>query len=323
MQSREMNIVVLEPQKLSEYQYFLQWFVDACRKKGLSCKESMYLHRNLRLLIAKSRLSRTISWMARGRTKLIVPCGGYPDFFVFPYGYTHEIIPVLWDTWPRYHSRIIKSFQRHHVRLAFFTQKQVAEWVSHQLPFVRCVWLPEGINVVGYKQGSSLKDRGVDLLELGRLMPSFHAALSGNKWVHRYKDPREGLLFGDFDALTDGLANSKITVCFPRCDTHPEMAGSIETLTQRYWECMLSRTIILGRAPQELCKLIGYNPCITVDLKNARRQVEKILNDIQTSNYFQELVDHNLQTALKYAPWEGRVETVKKEVWKCFQKDSQ
>ena len=29
-------------------------------------------------------------------------------------------------------------------------------------------------------------------------------------------------------------------VCFPQCDTNPMKAGNLETLTQRYWEAMLS-----------------------------------------------------------------------------------
>ena len=309
-----MKIEVLEPPKLSTYQCFLQWFTDACQKDGLPCMSGVKLPKNLRLIIAKLGVSRTIGFFAKKSKKLIVPCGGYPDFFVFPYGYMHEIIPVLWDTWPRYHSRIIKSFQRHHIRLAFFTQRQVAKWVHSCLPRVRCVWLPEGINVAVYKKGGLLRDRNIDLLELGRLVPSFHSALKGNKWKHLFTNPKEGLLFSDFKSLTEGLANTKITVCFPRCDTHPEMTGDIETLTQRYWECMLSRTVILGRAPQELCDFIGYNPCIEVDMKNPREQIESILNSIQTGDKYQALVDCNYETALKYAPWEQRINMIQKEL---------
>lgn len=37
----------------------------------------------------------------------------------------------------------------------------------------------------------------------------------------------------------------------------PEIAGDIETLTQRYWECMFSRMVMVGHAPQELLTLSG------------------------------------------------------------------
>ena len=50
----------------------------------------------------------------------------------------------------------------------------------------------------------------------------------------------------------------------------PELAGDIETLTQRYWECMLSRIVMLGHAPQELIDLIGYNPVIEIDKEHVK-----------------------------------------------------
>lgn len=319
-ENEKLNVAVLRPSTLSNFQFFLQWFTDACSASGFPCRKNIYIPYEFRKLVAKTRISRTISWIAkRTPTKLIVPCAGYPDPYVFPCGYTHEIIPVLWDTWPRYHGRIVRSFIRHHVRLAFFMQRQVAEWVHLQLPNVDCVWLPEGIDVAGYKKGPLLRDRSVDLLEFGRVMPAFHHAIEENAWVHRY--PKERLLFSDFSALANGLANAKITVCFPRCDTHPEMTGNVETLTQRYWECMLSRTIILGRAPQELCDLVGYNPCLTVNMQHAKGQIDEILNRIQNSDFYQEFVDRNFQTALKFAPWKSRMNLVRDKILKLYQQE--
>ena len=49
--------------------------------------------------------------------------------------------------------------------------------------------------------------------------------------------------------------------------TQPEVAGDIETLTQRYWECMFSRMVMVGHAPQELIDFIGYNPVIELSDK--------------------------------------------------------
>ena len=50
-------------------------------------------------------------------------------------------------------------------------------------------------------------------------------------------------------------------------------AGDIETLTQRYWENMLSRIIMVGHAPKELVDLIGYNPIIEIDKENDKEQI--------------------------------------------------
>ena len=73
------------------------------------------------------------------------------------------------------------------------------------------------------------------------------------------------------------MSKSKIMVCFPQCDTNPGRAGNIETLTIRYWEAMLSGCVIIGRAPNELINLIGYNPVIEVDWERAQEQLEEIL----------------------------------------------
>lgn len=85
--------------------------------------------------------------------------------------------------------------------------------------------------------------------------------------------------------------------------------GHIETLTQRYWEAMLSRCLMVGRAPQELIRLIGYNPVIEVDWDNAREQLSNILDHIDN---FQELVDKNFEYAKKYASWDHRMVMIKK-----------
>ena len=58
------------------------------------------------------------------------------------------------------------------------------------------------------------------------------------------------------------MSDAKITIALPRSMTQLEMAGDIETLTQRYWECMFSRMVMVGHAPQELVDFIGYNPLI-------------------------------------------------------------
>lgn len=64
------------------------------------------------------------------------------------------------------------------------------------------------------------------------------------------------------EQLYDAMADARIAIALPRSMTQPEVAGDIETLTQRYWECMLSRMVMLGHAPQELVDFIGYNPVV-------------------------------------------------------------
>ena len=109
------------------------------------------------------------------------------------------------------------------------------------------------------------------------------------------------------EQLYDVMGDAKDTITLPRSYTQPEIAGDIETLTQRYWECMLSRIVMVGHAPKELIELIGYNPVIELEKDRANEQIQNILANIDS---FQELVDKNRETALKMGDWETRMKDV-------------
>lgn len=98
-----------------------------------------------------------------------------------------------------------------------------------------------------------------------------------------------------------------MVISFPQIDTHPQKVGDIETLTQRYWETMLSRNLIVGRAPNELIQLIGYNPVVDVDWINPKKQLSDILSNIES---YQALVERNYQTAKVMASWDNRAKDV-------------
>ena len=80
------------------------------------------------------------------RKALLVPGAGYPDSFAWPFGYTNEIVPMLWDVWPRYWPRLISSLKRHHVQTLLCTSSQVCEYVAEKLPHIHAVHVPEGID---------------------------------------------------------------------------------------------------------------------------------------------------------------------------------
>ena len=132
-------------------------------------------------------------------------------------------------------------------------------------------------------------------------------------YTHLYSKNGEHIFKTEHD-LVNGLADSKITVCYPRCDTQPEKAGDIETLTQRYWEAMLSRIVIVGRAPKELTDLIGYNPVLNLGKDNCKEQVTDILANIQE---YQELVNKNRETALIMGDWKNRIDIIVRWLEEC------
>ena len=115
------------------------------------------------------------------------------------------------------------------------------------------------------------------------------------------------LAFSTAEDLLLNINKIKIAICFTQCDTHPQRVGNIETLTQRYWECMLSGNLIVGRAPQELIDLIGYDPVVNVDWSNPEAQLSYILKNIGD---YQPLVDKNYAAALKHASWDNRIEQI-------------
>lgn len=308
----EKNIWLAPYQFKNDYQYYRQWITEAWMRQGGDVKEGLKLPWRIRMLFGKLRLVFSFPVWLKKKERLIVCCGGFPDYQSWPYTYRYDIVPIVWDCWPEYHSRLIASLQRNKIHTVFFTSSQMVNLVKQTLPKINAFWLPEGIDTTVYKLGDLLRLRSIDLLELGRQEQNFHRKIvdyQKKKYLknHQYQRGNE-LLFADFETLTYGLADAKITVCFPRCDTHPEIARNIETMTQRYWECMLSRTLIVGRAPQELINFCGYNPVITVDFDSLGEQIELILAEIDT---YQELVDKNRKTACRLASWDTRIKLIK------------
>src|SRR5690606_35892243 len=75
----------------------------------------------------------------------------------------------------------------------------------------------------------------------------------------------ENLIFELESNLIDSLARAKISLCFPKSVTHPEIANSISKVTMRYFQSMASKSLILGKAPADMKELFDYNPVIEID----------------------------------------------------------
>ena len=98
----------------------------------------------------------------------------------------------------------------------------------------------------------------------------------------------------------------------PRSITQPEIAGDIETLAQRYWECMFSRIVMVGHAPQELVDFIGYNPVI--ELREDISAEALILDVLKHIEDYQSLVDKNRETAERLGSWDVRMKWLMEEL---------
>lgn len=231
-------------------------------------------------------------------------CFAQPDFLGFDSYHSclfHEIIPFLWDCWPKSDNRLVKWLIKHKVKTCIVTSSEAACRLRERIPNLNVLVVTEGINTVIYNEGKKLIDRDYDVYYYGR-QKRIAYDVNNHKTLNVIYD-------GNNDEFFYRLQNSKVTVAVPRCDVVPqyEHTGGQETLTQRYWECMLSRMVMVGRAPKELIELIGYDPVIPIDYENYSGQIKNIVAHIED---YQELVDKNRETALRMASWEIRIKQV-------------
>ena len=160
--------------------------------------------------------------------------------------------------------------------------------------------------------GWLLKDRNIDLLEFGRSNDKVFKADqlksvfdNKNHNLNHVCTKQNGKFIYTNEQLYEAMGNAKVTIALPRSITQPEIAGDIETLTQRYWECMFSRMVMVGHAPQELIDFIGYNPVI--ELTDKISPEELIANVIEHIEDYQSLVDKNREIAEKLGSWDVRM----------------
>lgn len=231
-------------------------------------------------------------------------------FDTFPDYALYEVIPLFWDVWPDYWEKTYNWLEKHHIKTAIFTSSHVAKLVKERFPSMNVLAITEGIDVKSYDEGMILHERTIDFLEYGRNIDRVVRYHFDNMNVVRGQKDRKNLLTPE--ELRSSLQNAKIVAAYPKNWTNPKQAGDIETLTQRYWEGMLSRCVMIGHAPQELIDLIGYNPVIEVDLNNPDKQLGNIVNNIDN---YQEWVDNNRDTALKLGDWTVRMSEIRE--WLC------
>lgn len=216
-----------------------------------------------------------------------------------------ETIPFIWDCWPSMYDRIEKWFYKHNIRTAIFTSSITAEEIRQRCPNVNILHITEGIDTSVYHAGGSLVRRSIDFLEYGSKQRNiFEKPLEGINHVNSTSIITKMMTWDD---LLNTMSDAKVTLALPRCDIDQEVTGGVETLTQRFWEGMLSRSVLVGRAPKELTDLIGYNPVITLDRQNAEEQIKDIIAHIDD---FQSLVDKNREVALTMAPWNIRIKKI-------------
>ena len=273
---------------------------EAWKKLGGQTAKAHYPARFFHKLAYRNELPTLWKNKKEARLRFVEPISLYFD--TFPDYARYEIIPFVWDCWPRYFEKTCQWIEKHQVRTAIFTSSQTAERMRQRFPEKNIMYCPEAIDTSLYIKGGLLKNRKTDLLEFGR-----GSKINGNGTLNHVRTKVNGKFTYTNEQLYEAMGDAKITIALPRSMTQPKIAGDIETLTQRYWECMLSRMVMVGHAPKELIDLVGYNPVIELNREHSDEQFHDILSHIED---YQTLVDKNRETALQMGDWSVRMKDV-------------
>lgn len=212
-------------------------------------------------------------------------------------------ILYLFDAWPQKHERIECIVKHLKINVLFVSSSQAAAQLQSRLPETHVCFCPEACKVDEY-EFKPFPERSIDVLQLGRRYEIVHMALMADKNLnYLYQKESGSLVFATQELLKKGFADSKISVCFPKSITHPKESGGIETVTNRYFQSMASKCVLVGKAPAELISLFGYNPVVELDLKNPLRHITEIINQIQE---YESLVEENYRVLRQNHTWANR-----------------
>ncbi len=186
----------------------------------------------------------------------------------------------MFDAWPRDYEALQTNVRRYKLDALFVTAKQSADRMARAIDTCTVKWCAEPLVDLGFKV-KPWGDRTTDVIQFGRKYDPYHVRLANDmskshlKYV--YEAEAKKVIFPTKTEFVLGLADSKISVCFP-CDlTHPERAGDVSTVTQRYFQSFASGCVVVGQTPPELVQLFGYDPVVRANLGDPAAQIEEIL----------------------------------------------
>ncbi len=219
-------------------------------------------------------------------------------------------VVYFFDAWPEYHRDIERFLRTCHVDTVFFSSKQVTETFRKINADFRCYWLPEAVNVTAY-QCLPYAEKTIDVLQFGRRYDLYHQQiakpLEEHGYSYLYEKQKGQVVFPTRGEFVEGLARSRISICFPCNLTHPDRSGDVSTMTVRYLQSMASKCLIVGTMPEEMRELFGYDPVVKVDISDPAGQLLTILR-----NYHQyiPLIEKNYAAVRLYHTWNHRCEAM-------------
>lgn len=214
----------------------------------------------------------------------------------------------LFDAWPGRHRDIRQFVEAWGIQYAFVSSSGAAERLSALSDRCTFMWVPEGIDPARYRHRSFL-EKDIDVLQLGRRYDAHHSLVapelqSAGK-IYLYEKEKGAIVFPSRADFVDGLARTRISICVPSSVTHPERAGGIETMTVRYLQSMVSKCLVLGRAPEEMIEMFGYNPIVEIDMSAPGTQILELLGRYED---YLPLVERNYEAVSTDHTWAKRWE---------------
>ena len=268
-------------------------------------------------VLARARLIRPLLPASRRRTNgRTIACAAWGrTWWSFPDVYTRDIVAWCYDCWEPMFPLWERTLRDLDACDVFFSARDVIPHFSSRLPRTRFHWLPEAIEPEWMDPSRPLDARPIGVLELGRRLESFHdaitPALKRAHVTHVYSKAGEQLFPGS-DGVRTAIADSRVLVCHPKSMTHPggpRGAGSIETVTQRYFEAFASRALVVGHCPSELRDLFGFDPVIASG-EPTESVIERLAEIAQNPERFQAHADRCYERCLEVGTFDARARTM-------------
>ena len=232
---------------------------------------------------------------------------------IYPYIFFNKRnrIVYFFDAWPKDQPDIIDFINRCKINRIFVSSSEAAIELNKKQDCPIVNWIPEGVDVLAYKQ-LPYSQKDIDVVQIGRKYDWYHEQIlpffNETGKVYLYERTKGRIIFPSREDFVDGLSRSKISICFPSNITHPDRAGTIETMTNRYLQSMASKCLIVGHAPLEMIEQFGYNPVIEIDRNAPMDQLKTILENY--SDYIP-FIEENYEIVSKFHTWENRWEQIK------------
>jgi glycosyltransferase involved in cell wall biosynthesis len=235
---------------------------------------------------------------------------------VYPYLFLNRKKRYIYffDAWTKDLPLFVDFIRQCKIDRIFVSSSQAVNGLNEKLGRPIAEWIPDGIDITAYKQ-IPYDQKDIDVIQIGRKYDTYHEQIlpffNDTNRVYLYEKTKGTVIFPNREDFINGLARSKISICFPSSITHPERSGAMETMTNRYLQSIASKCLIIGHAPKEMIELFGYNPVVEIDPDAPVEQLNTILNHY--TDYIP-LIEKNYEMVSKYHTWKNRWEQIKDRI---------